>query len=120
MNPLPGMNYYRLKMVDDHGKVTYSNIIALLNETKGFEVLNIAPNPVTTGQFKLNVTSAENTKLNVVIIDMQGRVVQKQTLNMIAGYNTLDMNVINLASGTYNIYATTSTDRSKVMRFVKQ
>lgn len=119
-NPLAGKNYYRLKMVDNNGKITYSNIITLLNSTKGFEVMNIAPNPITNGQFKLNVTSAENTKLNVVITDIQGRVVQKQTMNIIAGYNSLDMSVTNLASGTYNIYGTTDSDKSKVIRFVKQ
>jgi hypothetical protein len=119
-NPAGGRNFYRLKMTDEMGKFTYSNIIVLLNDTKGFEVLNIAPNPVTTGRFKLNVTSAENTKMNVVIIDMQGRVVQQQTMSMIAGYNSLDMNVINLAAGTYTIYGTTASDRSKVIRFVKQ
>ncbi len=118
--PGAGKNYYRLKMTDENGKFTYSNIIAILNEVKGFEVLNIAPNPVTTGRFKLNVTSAENTKMNVVIVDMQGRVVQQQTVSMVAGYNSLDMNVINLAAGTYNIYGTTASDKSKVIRFVKQ
>jgi hypothetical protein len=51
---------------------------------------------------------------------MQGRVVQQQTVSMIAGYNSLDMNVTNLAAGTYSIYGTTASDRSKVIRFVKQ
>jgi hypothetical protein len=119
-NPAGGRNFYRLKMTDESGKFTYSNIIVLLNDTKGFEVLSIAPNPVTTGRFKLNVTSAENTTMNVVIMDMQGRVIQQQTVSMIAGYNSLDMNVINLAAGTYTIYGTTASDRSKVIRFVRQ
>ncbi len=119
-NPVAGKNYYRLKMTDENGKFTYSNIIVLLNEIKGFDIIAIAPNPVTTGRFKLNITSAENTKMNVVIMDMQGRVVQQQTVSMMAGYNSLDMNVVNLAAGTYNIYGTTASDRSRVMRFVKQ
>jgi hypothetical protein len=119
-NPLNGINYYRLRIIDADGKITYSNIISLLNTVKGFEVMNIAPNPVTTGSFKLNVTSAAAGKMNVVITDMQGRTVSKQTVTLIAGYNSLDMNVVNLAAGTYNIYGSTNQDKSKVIRFVKQ
>jgi hypothetical protein len=29
--------------------VTYSSIVALLNGSKGFELVNITPNPVTEG-----------------------------------------------------------------------
>ena len=115
--PLTGMNYYRLKMVDVDGKITYSNTIALLNASKGFELLSIAPNPVTNGTFKLNVTSAQQTKMEVVISDIQGRIVSRQTVSMIAGYNSIDVNVTNLAAGTYNISA---DDKTRVIRFVKQ
>ena len=118
--PLKGMNYYRLKIVDVDGKITYSNTIALLNAAKGFDIMNIAPNPVTGGSFKLNVASALATKMDVVISDMQGRIVSWQTLSLIAGYNSIDMNVANLAKGTYNIYGATADDKSKVVRFVKQ
>ena len=76
--PLPGMNYYRLKIVDATGKISYSSIVALLNAVKGFEIVNIAPNPVSSnGIFKLNVTSAQATTMEIVISDMQGRVVNR-------------------------------------------
>ena len=118
--PLAGMNYYRLKMVDADGKITYSNTIALLNASKGFELLNIAPNPVTSGSFKLNATAAAATKVETVISDMQGRVVSRQTITLIAGYNSIDMNVSNLAKGTYNISCISADDKTRVIRFVKQ
>ncbi len=118
--PLNGMNYYRLKMTDADGKITYSNTIALLNAAKGFELMSIAPNPVTGGTFKLNATAATPTKMELVISDMMGRVVKRQTVSLIAGYNSINMNITNLAAGTYNIYGTAADDRSGVMRFVKQ
>ena len=119
--PLKGMNYYRLKMVDANGKISYSGIVALLNAVKGFELINIAPNPVTSnGTFKLNVASAQSTTMNIVISDMMGRVVLRETKTLIAGYNSIDMNVANLAAGTYNISGITADEKTKVVRFVKQ
>ena len=118
--PLAGINYYRLKMVDADGKITYSNTIALINASKGFELLSIAPNPVTKGIFKLNATAARQTKTEVVISDMQGRVVNRQTIILVAGYNSVDMNVDQLAPGTYNISSITAEEKTRVIRFVKQ
>jgi len=118
--PLAGINYYRLKIVDADGKITYSNTIALINATKGFALMNIAPNPVSGNSFKLNTTSATSAKMEVVISDMQGRIMNRQTVSLTAGFNSTDINVSNLAPGTYNIYGITADDKSGLMRFVKQ
>ncbi len=119
-NPLKGMNYYRLKMVDAAGKVTYSTTVALLNSVKGFDIISIAPNPVVSNNFRLNIASAQSGKMEFVIFDMQGRLVNRQTLSLIAGYNSMPVNVANLAPGTYTIKGNMADDQSKVIRFVKQ
>lgn len=119
-NPQAGTNYYRLKMIDASGKISYSNIIPILNETKGFAVMNISPNPVAAGQFKLRVTSAEAVKMDIVISDMQGRIVLRKTVTLIAGYNEVDMHVENLAAGIYSICGSTAQDRANPVRFIKQ
>jgi GEVED domain/Secretion system C-terminal sorting domain len=117
---LAGMSYYRLKMTDDNGEIAYSNIVALLNKTKSFEFVSIAPNPVTDGSFKLNITSAEQKKMEIMISDIAGRVVSKRSLNLVAGFNIIDMNVDNLAKGTYTIQGIVEGEKSKLIRFVKQ
>jgi hypothetical protein len=115
------MNYYRLKMVDVNGKISYSGIVALLNAVKGFEIINVAPNPVTSsGLFKLNVTSAQSTKVDLLITDMMGRVVMRQSNTLFDGYNSIDMNVSTLASGTYTISAVTADEKTRTVRFAKQ
>ncbi len=120
VQPLKGMNYYRLKMIDADVKITYSSIVALLNEVKGFDIISIAPNPVVTDNFKLNVASAQAGKMEIIIFDMQGRLMKKQTISLIAGFNSLPVNVGNLAAGTYQIRAGMGNERSGVVRFVKQ
>jgi hypothetical protein len=119
-NPLNGMNYYRLKIVDADGKVTYSTTVALLNAVKGFDIISIAPNPVVADNFKLNLASAVSGKMEIIIFDMQGRLVNRQSISLIAGFNSLPVNVANLAAGTYTIKGSMTDDQSKVIRFVKQ
>jgi hypothetical protein len=120
VQPLPGMNYYRVKMVDANGKITYSGIVALLNATKGFDIVSIAPNPVVGSTFKLNATAAQASKMDLVIIDMQGRIVQREQVSLGAGFSSTEINVANLNSGTYSLYGITADGRSSVLRFVKQ
>ena len=120
IQPLNGMNYYRLKIIDADGKITFSNSIALINGSKGFALMNIAPNPVTGNSFKLNTASATKTKMQLVISDMQGRMLNRQTIPLIAGFNSIDINVSTLSPGTYNIYGITADEKSGLIRFVKQ
>jgi Secretion system C-terminal sorting domain len=119
-NLLRGTNYYRLKMTDDNGVVTYSGIVALLNSNSGFELVNITPNPATEGRFRLNISAAGQLKMEVVVTDMAGRVVAKQSNTLIAGFNAIDVNVNNLANGTYQVTGITAGGRTKTMLFVKQ
>ncbi|MGB4937274.1 MAG: T9SS type A sorting domain-containing protein [Ferruginibacter sp.] len=120
ISPLKGMNYYRLKMLDADGKVTYSTTVALLNAVKGFEIISIAPNPVVSDQFNLNVASAKADKLELQIFDMQGRLVNRQTISVIAGFSSTPVMVNQLASGTYNIRCMAGDEPSRLIRFVKQ
>ena len=118
--PAKGVNYYRLKMTDVDGKVSYSTIVSLINGTKGIDVMNIAPNPIVNKNFTVKISAAEKTQVELVITDMQGRVLQKQTANMIGGFNTIPVSVNKLAAGTYHLFGNTTEGRTRVLRFVIQ
>lgn len=118
--PAAGINYYRLKMTDADGKITYSTVVSLINAAKGFDVLNIAPNPIVNGRFNLNISAAQNAGMNMLITDMQGRVLQQQSVNLVAGFNSIPVNVTTLAAGTYQVYGITAEGRTRVLRFVIQ
>jgi hypothetical protein len=119
-DPLQGMNYYRLKIVDADGKITYSSTVALLNAVKGFDVISMAPNPVVDETFKLNIASAKAGKMEISIFDMQGRLVNRQSFSLIAGFNSLPVQVNHLSAGTYIIRANMEGEQSNMIRFVKQ
>ena len=117
-SPLAGINYYRLKVVDQAGVVNYSSIVALLNKEKGFEVISIAPNPVKNNA-TLTLTSAKAAKLQIKVVDFAGKMLSAQKVSVIAGNNLLPFNFANLAAGTYNILAVNVDGETKTIRFVK-
>jgi hypothetical protein len=107
-------------MTDADGKITYSTTVTLINAVKGIDVMNIAPNPIVNGTFNLKVSTAEKIQMELVITDMQGRILQKQSVPMIAGFNQIPMHVKNLAAGTYQLFGNTADGRTRVLRFVIQ
>ena len=58
--------------------------------------------------------------MDISIFDMQGRVVSRQNVSVIAGFNSIPMQAGNLSAGTYTIQATVADEKSKMIRFVKQ
>ncbi len=117
-SPLAGINYYRLKVVDQAGVVNYSSIVALLNKEKGFEVISIAPNPVKN-QATLTLTSAKAARLQIKVVDFAGKMLSAQNVSVIAGNNLIPFNFETLAAGTYSIIAVNAEGEMKTTRFVK-
>ncbi len=118
-NAPAGLNYYRLKMVDANGKITYSAPIAILNKETGFDIVSLSPTLVNT-KTELNVTAAQKTTMTVVITDIAGKQVQKMLYNLIAGSNKFTLNAAGLSAGTYQITGYTADGKSRTIRFVKQ
>ena len=118
-NAPAGLNYYRLKMVDANGKITYSAPIAILNKETGFDIVGLSPTLVNT-KAELNVTAAQKTTMTVVITDIAGKQVQKMVYNLIGGSNKFTVNAAGLSAGTYQITGYTADGKSRTIRFVKQ
>jgi hypothetical protein len=116
---LNGTNYYRIKVTDINGRINYNKIIAVINKASGFDIVNLLPNIVTDAAV-LNVTSAQQTKMNVVITDMMGHKIQESAYALVAGSNQFSLNLAHLAAGTYQISGYTADGFKKTIRFVKQ
>lgn len=121
-DPLPGINYYRLKVTDMDGKTSYSNTIAILNKKTGLEVLSLSPNPVTAdNNIILNIASAQDDKVEIVVSDVNGKIVFLQhNVAIIPGSNQLPIELPNLAAGNYHLTVITSKKNKTTLQFVKK
>ncbi len=118
--PLRGLNYYRLKMTDIDGKVSYSKTVALLNKEAGFDLIGILPSVVTNGTAQLSAAAASNTEATFVITDMAGKVLQQHKRMLTTGSTVIPLKVQHLAAGIYQVTGYTAEGQSKTIRFVKQ
>ncbi len=118
-NPSNGKNYYRIRIIDEANKVSYSNTIAIYNGKSGFDVVNITPNPATN-EAVLNIVSAEKSNFTIVINDGKGAVVYSKSVLFTAGENFHQLQMANLATGNYFITVTNNLGVKKSIAFVKQ
>jgi len=103
IKPVPGINYYRLKMVDKDGKFVYSNIVTVNVSIKGNALSTIYPSPFTD---KINITVAIETatRAEVEIFDNTGKLAVKYTTAVSKGINNIIIeNLDKLARGIYII-----------------
>jgi len=95
--------YYRLRQVDFDGTETISDVIAVTRSTDVVTYTNAYPNPFTTG-LKLDIVSLKDSDYNMMIADMQGRVVLQKTISVSKGFNQIDLKEMDeLKSGVYFI-----------------
>ena len=109
-----GIVYYRLVSVDKSGKFTYSKVVEVVLNKQG--ILSLYPNPAKN---VLNVSIANSTKEIAVVqvIDLLGKVVKQQTVQLIAGNNNVSIAIENLAKGSYSIKVNGQSTQQK--QFIK-
>lgn len=119
--PLDGMNYYRLRITDAEGKLSYSHVLALLHAATGAELVTLAPNPVSSnGSVRLQIAAASAGQMDLQIHDMQGRLLRRQTAGFAAGYNPVTLSLQGLAPGSYFISGSVDGKPGRTLRFVIQ
>ncbi len=113
-----GINYYRLKGIDVDGKISYSKVVAIINDASGLLLTTIAPNPVQDNM-TVTLSAAKAATVRFVISDIAGRPVKQWSAPIAEGSNSIPINAAGLAAGIYHLGAITG-DSKTVIRFVKQ
>ncbi|MEJ7627197.1 MAG: T9SS type A sorting domain-containing protein [Ferruginibacter sp.] len=114
-----GVTYYKLKITDENGSISYSKIAAVNNGEFVFKLGNLSPNPVKSISL-LNITAVKNVSAVLTVAASNGSIVLKQNVNFQKGNNNFSLDLSNLASGVYFIYATDQTGKSNLIQFVKE
>jgi hypothetical protein len=94
--------WYRVAQYFTDGTVAKSNTIALQNNNVNTEKLIVAPN-IITNETKIYFTSTKKQTVTIKVINTLGQVVKTITQPMQFGTNTTDVNVSQLANGTYQV-----------------
>ncbi len=94
LQPLTGMNYYRLRQVDQSGKVDYSATVSVLFSNSN-EAMELYPNPAT-GYFNI---STKMPLAGVSLHDLNGKLVRQ--FDNLKGTYSLN----GIAAGTYIVHA---------------
>lgn len=92
-----GINYYRLKMVDNDGTYRYSTIKSIMIDDKN--TITVYPNPAK-GSINLDISGIKENGANVEIINVLG-MVMKQYNGITLGQNSLDIQ--GLPAGMYQL-----------------
>jgi hypothetical protein len=114
--PLKGINYYRLVMVDNDGIVKYSKVINLISDSKK---IGIFPNPASD---KLTVSIPDEVEIGanalVTIKDVAGRVIATRYIG--EDEHKLDIDIHSLIDGNYLINVIGDNGLNTVEKIVVQ
>lgn len=107
LDPIAGINYYRIKIIEKDGAISYSEI-RKVNFGKGGEVI-IYPNPVSTGIIHISLTGTMIGKAATVsILSMDGKLISQQKITSTSQTEMID--VSKLASGSYVVRIVTDIE----------
>jgi len=106
--------YYRLKIVDKDGAFTYSNIISLTINEMNSPVI-VYPNPVSD-VLNLRISLATREHIHIRVIDMQGKVMYKETKLVRNGRDEININTKSWPAQSYSVVVTDSKNKILVSK----
>ena len=98
--PVNGINYYRLKMIDNNGKFSYSSVQSVYFSEKGTVGFSFYPNPAKNNINVALETIASKTA-SIELIDNLGRIVKSITITNQNSNSNISINTANMNKGVY-------------------
>jgi hypothetical protein len=107
-HPFSTVNYYRLKMIDNDGRFTYSSTLFFSGDAGNDMPVSITPNPFTEAlNIQLSLDKAQ--QIDIQLVDMKGRVVTSKNVQGQEGTNAVLCNGLSsLPDGIYIIRVKTT------------
>jgi hypothetical protein len=89
--PLPNVNYYRLRMVDNDNSFKYSPIVALTNgEKQAWRIAAVYPVP-SKDVVNIDIENADNQSFTLILFDILGREQLRKVVRTQVGFNKITL-----------------------------
>lgn len=118
-SPVAGINYYRLRMTDKAGEVKYSRTVAITYGKAVTAIIGLQQNPIQGNSALLKVASEKRQSAQVTFVDMAGRTLLQQTIQLNTGVQQVNLNVQGLTSGTFRMLVLTNDGINKQIPLIK-
>jgi hypothetical protein len=99
-NAVQNQAYYRLRVVENDGTKTESEIRTLMNRCDQIASINVYPNPFTS-ELNYSINAVEAGEYTIRIMDIIGRVEVEKKVNLLKGSNNVTISLDNLANAVY-------------------
>jgi subtilisin-like proprotein convertase family protein len=112
--------FYRLRQIDFSGNQKLSHIVLIKSNLPGkLNISGVFPNPANN---ILNVIIAAPGKrdIKMLVMDMTGKTMQQKTTFAETGFNTIPMDVSQLAGGMYLLKIISSSHEEATLKFIRQ
>jgi len=105
-NAVEGLNYYRIKSVDDNGKISYTNIVKVVVASIKQEIA-VYPNPVIDGKINLQLNNQPDGNYGVRMFTKSGQLILEKKIPHSAGSSVTPIQLSNyIAHGIYELKVT--------------
>jgi hypothetical protein len=102
-NPLAGVNYYRLAMVDKDGSLEYSKIVSLTNKISHSLAITQVNLSASSNTAMVMISSTKTQTANLSIFDVSGRIILNSQISLQNGNNTITKNLPAITKGIYYV-----------------
>ena len=109
-------NYYRLKMIDDDGRFTYSKVIRI-NASLRQSPITFSPNPVINTA-TLTIQSHKNETIQFFLHDVNGKIISVKYFKLLKGSNLLRWDLQTIPAGNY--FISSGSDQINIIKIIKQ
>ncbi len=113
-----GTVFYRLKVIDDNGKATYSSIVKISADQKGIQLVGVSPNPVINSA-QLSIAAVKKDNVDLQVISLDGRVVYRTIVTVQPGTSVINIDVTSLSKGMYTIKGSFASGDMNTVKFIK-
>lgn len=117
-SPLKPEGHYRIRIVDENRRVSYSKTLKVNNSREHFALDNLYPS-VSTGRLNMLIASSQQQQARIEIIDQSGRLAMAQNLTINSGSQSYQINTSNIAKGSY-LLLLKKGDEVITSRFIRQ